>query len=228
LTWAEQKGINVFALGTFFENARAPLGLCEDQWKVLRMSKMLWLPVLLMMAQSTNGALVQPVSSAPVRGIDVTQERFFRDMRKLINCRYASPTSCEPAWSAGFTDVGIEEKDQRIHTVTATIFLNGDLEGFRANKKSLGVSAARAATLVHYLMPDWRNGETWTRKAVSRSAKQACSIVTRHNGITVLIYPGHFADAPAHFLKLAVTRSRSLDAFPYDMSSDCFIGTDNP
>ena len=45
---------------------------------------------------------------------------------------------------------------------------------------------------------------------------------------SVLIYPRHLADAGGHFLTLAVTRSRSLGAFPYDLCCDCFIGTDTP
>ena len=185
-----------------------------------------WVLVAFAITWMPQAVVARGGAPAPSRGMDTTPRHALDDLRKIMNCRRDSSVSCTPVPYTNFYDVSIEAKDSRIQTVEAMIQYNDGDNAVLVDRKSLPTSKRQAMQLVHYFMPRWKGAMTWTGKAIDHSLK-LCAIVTRHDGITILIYPWHPADIKGHFLKLIVTRSNSIEPFPYN-DYDCLVRTDNP
>jgi hypothetical protein len=165
-----------------------------------------------------------------VSGLDVPAAQILRDLRRLVGCKKDVDGICYISPSEYSYTVRTDKNNGRVGEVELQLMYSDGLNHPVRDKKSAPILIGLSKYLVHYFMPNWDRSSNWTKAAINKSINEYCRVSTRHDGMTIAVYPDHPADLPELYLYIVIFRGRSPERFtlPRGDAEDCIVNTDNP
>jgi len=164
----------------------------------------------LLSAVLATASAVAASRSAMDRGADEVRA----DLGRKLNCTWKTDGPIGDC-STGLIRVTIEHTaDDRVESAYMVAFV----EATPPEPEAAKINREAAVTLIRYLLPNWKQGPAWLRRAIAHAGHVCVRHVTKLGPITVMVQSMSPIDRPENYAEVIVTRRASLDQWLCDMN----------
>jgi len=156
----------------------------------------------------------EPAMTASRSGLDRGASEIRAALARELGCKWEMEKGTSYC-TADPIDVTIDHtSDDRVEFAKTVVFV----EATPPEPKNARINREAAVTLVRYLLPNWKQGPAWLRRAIADAGHVCARHVIKLGPITVMVQSVSPVDRPRNYAEVIVTRRASLDQWLCDMN----------